>query len=276
MYTLNISYKQPWFDPVHLLRNYEEKALRIYFESLEANVSRLMTAEPDVYETSLTTGLVQSIKGIDSIAKAQLEHQLTGTDLDIRMSARELRSHSGAAGELLDFIIELTISSGNLELLHHGLLLEGKRLYSQGGLFTSDSRFKELNRREVGKGGKSRVRSAVQTKTMMELQCRAGVFALYCPLRIGRTRAGIRILFPETVCMLPRQPTIRQVFGDTLAFPDFMIRHFFTGRRGIPFVSPGLKSIVSGDPGSVSARYHWRIEVRLPKDRMPELDRRFS
>jgi hypothetical protein len=73
MFSVDISYDQPWFDHVRLLRSREEKALRSYFKALEADVSQLVLEDPDIYETELTTGLVRSLKGVDSVAKRELD-----------------------------------------------------------------------------------------------------------------------------------------------------------------------------------------------------------
>lgn len=271
MFSVDIFYDQPWFDHVRLLRSREEKALRRYFEALEANVSQLVQEEPDIYETALTTGLVQSLKGVDSVAKRTLDSQLDGSDLVVRISARELRGRPATSGELLDFVIEVKISTPDTVWLHRVLLVEGKRLYPDGNDFTAESQFKELNRPETLPGGQRRVRSAVQTKTMMEVHCRAGAFFLYCPQKVDRNRVGIRVLFPETVCLLPRQPTLRQVYGDTLSLPDFMIEHVFTGRRGVELeAAGGITSMLRGESGGpVAARYHWSLDITLPNGRGP-------
>jgi hypothetical protein len=273
MFSVDISYDQPWFDPVYLLQREEEKAFRAYFATLEANVSQLMRDEPAMRETELTTGLVLSLKGWDSVAKRRLDKRLEGSALDVRISAQELHGKPAASGELLDFVIEFTISTPGTVWLHGVLLAEGKRLYLDGDAFTPGSRFKELNHPET-KAGQRRVRSAVQAKTMMEVHCRAGAFFLYCPQKVDGSRVGIRVLVPETVCMFPRQPTLRQVYGDTHTLPDFMLEHFFTGRRGIDPGVENIRGILGGETrGSVAARYHWRLEITLPDGRRPQLDR---
>lgn len=271
MFSVDISYDQPWFDHIRLLRSREEKALRSYFKALEADVSQLVLEDPDIYETELTTGLVRSLKGVDSVAKRDLDSRLEASGLGVRITARELRGRPATSGELLDFVIEVKISTPSTVWLHRALLVEGKRLYPACDAFTAESRFKELNRPESQPGGQRRVRSAVQTKTMMEVHCRAGAFFLYCPEKVGRDCVGIRVLFPETVCLLPRQPMLRQVYGDTLPLPEFMIEHVFTGRRGVDFdKAGGITSMLRGEPGGpVAARYHWSMDIMLPNGRGP-------
>ena len=98
---------------------------------------------------------------------------------------------------------------------------------------------------------------------------------MYCPQRVGRSRVGIRVLFPETVCLLPPQPTLRQVSADTVPLPEFMIEHVFTGRRGVELQKVGgIGSMLRGEPeGPIAARYHWSLDITLPEGREPKLDR---
>ncbi len=269
MSSIDIAYDQPWFDPVRLLRRREETVLRRYFETLEAIVSELLTEDLGGSETALTTTLVHSLRGVDSIAKRTLNDQLLGSQLSVEISAKELRGRPAVSGELLDFVIEVEISTGDATLLRRVLLVEGKRLYPDGDTFSEESQFKELNRPERPPGGERRVRSAVQAKTMIETHCRAGAFFLYCPRQVGGRRVGIRILFPETVCMLPRQPTLRQVLADTLRFPDFMVGHVFTSRRGIELESKSaqeIRAVMKDETGGTMAlRHHLRLSIRLPR-----------
>lgn len=64
----------------------------------------------------------------------------------------------------------------------------------------------------------------------------------------------------------PRQPTLRQVYGDTHTLPDFMLEHFFTGWRGIDPAIENIRGILGGETGGpVAARYHWRLEHHAPR-----------
>jgi hypothetical protein len=259
MFSVAVTFEQPWFEPTYFLTQKEEDAFRCYFQILEDNISRLLSEEPELNETSLTAGLVQSISGVDSIAKHKLVQELRNSDMEVNIHAREFVSKSKVSGEMLDFLLELIVRCENNTLVHRCLLIEAKKLYpTYAGQFCPNSRFKELNKPEKDRKGKHRIRSVIQAKTMMECGSRSGVFVLYCPRKIDSTVVGVRILFPETTYLMPRQPTLRQTYRETLPLADFMIHHFFSGRRGFDYSN--AKSIAVGD-SKVGIRYHWTMEL---------------
>lgn len=127
---------------------------------------------------------------------------------------------------------------------------ELQRAASLHGTYSMDARFKEMNKVES-------VESGVLVRS---LSARDGVFLLYAPSRVGRKKVGSRAVFPETVFVLPRQPNVAQVLGDSRPFTDFMLQHFFTFRRGFDLNSSLEKLIDDGEAG-VTFQPRWDIEI---------------